>query len=408
MKARWTPLIFAAGLGAGWLIFGGGTRESAEAAKNKSAAPVVRKSEAPTVTSPHESKFHTFAKELPKLSEDEREAFTKSLTPGDRAAAIEAMLDQAGPDGIPVVTHSMIVQILMTWASEDFDGAWAWARQVESDGDRKFVASQILDVCGGKDPDRALALHLEMAAEDPDFSSSAPLDILQKAASKDAASYLDLLGKLPFGKGVRGRAMDFAADFDFQQAADGLTDLKKRHDRGYPSAFATNFLASWASRDVDAAYAWFAKNPDPFFYENFCSLLEGIEKLGVPGASYAWAADKLNEPGPARDAMIQSLMHPRSSRGLTDINFIAQAMPDAASRDSFLSDVMTIMRGTRGEIAIEFIYVLSQMSTPAVRMETFRQLGKNSLLRVAKIPDAQLQQWGLTRQQIEQAQASGR
>lgn len=205
MKVHWAILFFAVGLGAGWLIFGGGVRESAEAAGNKSAAPFVRKLEARPVTSPHESKFRTFAKELPKLSENDREAFTKSLTPGDRAAAIEAMLAQAGPNGIPVETHSMIGQILMTWASEDFDGAWAWARQIESDGDRKFVASQLLDFSGGKDPDRALALHLEMAAEDPDFSSSAPLDILQKAASKDAGSYLDLLGKVPFGKGVRGQ-----------------------------------------------------------------------------------------------------------------------------------------------------------------------------------------------------------
>ena len=95
--------------------------------------------------------------------------------------------------------------------------------------------------------------------------------------------------------------------------------------------FPSNFVSNWAARDADAAYAWFAKNEN-VTYEKFGSLLEGVEKQGVPGASYTWAADKLEEPGTARDAVIRGLAQFDWERKTTTINSIAQAMPDDASR----------------------------------------------------------------------------
>jgi len=400
MKVHWTPIIYAAGLGTGWLVFGGGVRESAESAGNKSAAPVVTKREARPAKTPHETKFRNFAKELPKLSTEDKEAFKKSLAPKDRPAAIEAMLAQAGPDGIPGQTRVMVDEILKTWANEDFEGVWAWCQQLESDASRKFVASQIIEGLVNKDPDRAFALHLEMAAEDPEFTSHAPLNILQQAVSKDAASFLDLLGKLPCRNGSSGRPMDFAADFDFQQAADGITALTKSHSGKSPPAFPTNFLSSWAARDADAAYAWYANNNGTPF-ENFGNLLEGIEKQGVPGASAARAADKLSQPGTARDAMLRSLAQSTSDRKASTINSIAQAMPDTTSRDRFLGDMLTT--SPYSDPMAEVGFTLNQMSTPAARLEALQQLRNNNRLYPAKISDTQLQQWGLTRQQVEQA-----
>lgn len=406
MKARWASIIFAAGLGAGWLIFGGGTHETAETAGNKYVAPVVTKREPRPATNPHDVKFRNFAKELPTLSVEEREAFQKSLAPGDRAAAIEALLAQAGPYGIPEEDMSMLDQILKIWAGEDINGAWSWCQRIKSDVTREFVAGILLNGFADKDLDRAFALHLEMATENPDFGSSVPMKILHQAVSKDAASFLDLLGKLPFGNGGSARPEDFAEDFDFQQAAEGVTALRKNRGGKSPPVYPTNFLSTWASRDADAAYAWYCKNPGEPFNESCVNLIEGLEKQGSPGA--VWVAEKLNDPGSARDAIIRWLTEFTEiySGHNSTISSIAQAMPDAANRDRFLADMVTT---SRYAYPIDpFGYALTQMSTPAARLDTLQRLGKSNKLDAAKIPDAQLQQWGLTRQQVEQVQASGR
>lgn len=404
MKAHWTPIIFAAGLGAGWLIFGDGMRESEVASENKSTAPVVRKREARPEKTPHEAKFRNFAKELPKLGDEDKDAFKKSLAPADRAVAIEAILAQAGPDGIHFSTMAMIAGILKTWAGEDFDGAWAWCRRIKSGANRKFVATDLLNALVDKDPGRALALHLEMVAENPNFFSNVPYSLIKQAATKDAASFLEVLGlieKIPFDPFAenRGEAVDFAVDFDFQQAVDGVS----ARDGEAPNGFPTNFLSTWAERDADAAYAWLSTNEGGFFSQGFGSLFEGIEKRGVPGASYIWAVDKLNDSGTSRDAMIRELSRYVAP---TIINSIAQAIPDIASRDRFLGDV--VKASFWEDAAREHRDALTQMSTPEARLETLRQLGQINKLNAAEIPDAQLQQWGLTRQQVEQAQSFGR
>jgi hypothetical protein len=399
MKAHWAPIIFAAGLGAGWVMFGGGIREIAEPAENKSAAPVITKREARLVTSPHEVKFRNFAKELPTLSMEKREAFQNSLTSGDRPAALEAMLAQAGPYGIPGETAAMISEILKAWADEDFDGAWAWCRRIESDANRNFIASELLPQLVDKDPYRALALHLEMVAGGPGFSSSVLFELLPQVATKDAASFLDFLGKLPFDYNDQSIPVEFAADFNFQHAADGIVALSK-NKKAPIQILPSNLLSTWAKRDADAAYAWFSKNGN-LPHENFGNLLEGIEKQGPPGASYSWAADKLNEPGCRREPMIRALADIRSDHNTSVINGIAQAMPDTADRDRFLGDVM--MMNYLANPVDHYGYALNQMSSPTARLEIFQRLGKvDRLVNAENIPDAQLQQWGITRQQVEE------
>lgn len=405
MKARWTPIIFAAGLGTGWLIFGEGMRENAEAAGDKSVAPVVHKRGPRPVTTSHEAKFHNFAKELPSLSEEEMEAFKKSLAPADRPAAIEAMLAQTGPYGLPGGTMAMTSEILKAWAGEDFDGAWAWCQRIESDASRNFIASELLPQLVDKDPDRALALHLEMAAGDPGFSSTVLFDLLPQVTTKDAASFLNFLGKLPFDYNDQSMPVEFAADFSFQQAADGIVAIRK-NQKAPIQMLPNNLLSSWATRDADAAYAWFSKNGN-LPRENFGNLLEGIEKQGTPGASYSWAADKLNEPGCRRETMIHALADIRSDHNTSVINGIAQAMPDTANRDRFLGDV--VMMNHLANPVAHYGYALTQMSSPTARLETLQRLGEaNKLVDAESIPDAHLQQWGLTREQVEQAQSAGK
>ena len=90
-----------------------------------------------------------------------------------------------------------------------------------------------------------------------------------------------------------------------------------------------------------------------------------------------------------------------SDRKASTINSIAQAMPDTTSRDRFLGDILTT--SPYSDPMAEVGFTLNQMSTPAARLEALQQLRNNNRLYPAKISDTQLQQWGLTRQQVEQA-----
>jgi hypothetical protein len=77
------------------------------------------------------------------------------------------------------------------------------------------------------------------------------------------------------------------------------------------------------------------------------------------------------------------------------INGIIQALPDAAVRDRFLIQVAC----EYGEIPT---IAISAMSSSKVRLEAFSQLRKQDYyeLDITKFTEADLQAWGVTRQQI--------
>lgn len=398
MKSHWAFLIFVPGLDAGCLVSHGGSHESAVAANET----VARKHEARPAKNPHEAKFRSFAKQLPKLNEEEREAFEKSLAPANRAAAIEALLAQTSVYGLSGDASTMVSHILNIWAGDDFNGAWAWCQQIENDLTRQFIASQLLSILVDKDPDRALALHLKMAAHYPNFkfiNSIVPTVVIQKASSKNAAYFLDIEGKLPFGVASQGNGVSFAADFNFQQAADGVTALIQSHDGKEPRLFPSNFISSWAVRDADAAYAWFYKNKE-IASNDFGRILEGIEKKEGHDASIAWAAVKLNESGARRQDVISSF--DRSFAVIpSNVSAIARSMPDAASSDRFLGDVVALNYGDNP--LSDLGYAINQMSTPTVRLDAMQRLATRRRLDTSRISDAQIKAWSLTREQMEQA-----
>ncbi len=67
----------------------------------------------------------------------------------------------------------------------------------------------------------------------------------------------------------------------------------------------------------------------------------------------------------------------------------------------FLTDAITMNNESNPADAIGF--ALNAMSSPEARLEALRRLAESKRLNIAKTPDAQLQTWGLSRQQVEQA-----
>jgi len=397
MKTQWMIGIFVAGIILGWLIPRDVLVPDEKTGSSELPGKSERKRQDRAAVSAHPSKWQTVANQLANGSDEERSTFRDSLKPEDRAGLIEAILSRSGPDGLDENSKSFIHAILNLWANDDFETAWAWSQQLAGGANRKFMAEKLLAAFVEKEPKRAMELYQTMVADFPDFGYEVPMALLKKAAGTGATDYLDILNKIPPGSPV-GTDMKFSETFDFQLVADRLSQTGKDQ---MPRVLPTNFISSWAQRAPDAAYAWFAKN-DSVAFNDFGSLLEGIEKQGAPGSAQQWAVAKLEESGAPRKKMIDGLRDnygPSSAK----INAIALAMPDTVSRDRFYKDVFVEAFGVYDPIQ-QLGFTISGMSSPEVRLQAlqdYRTLGRR--ISISEFTDSQLQAWGITREQLGQA-----
>jgi hypothetical protein len=381
-------LVFTCSACLGWWVSGGESAVSLPQAAESSSNRLERKREAGYTTHAREAEFEAFAKRVPTISREDRKAFSENLTPQERAALLDVIIRQGDPGGFSAETKDTLSDIINAWAAKDFAGAWAWSQQLGSKSCRNYVASALVERMTGEDLPRALALHLEMSAADPTFYSNVPTWALMNSTTSNASDFLDLLGKLNTGGSISGVGCDFAKNFDFQRAAEGVNTLLE-NTKKLPSAFPLNFYAVWAERDPDAAMAWFANHNGGF--ERFSNLLEGVEKQGIPGAASAWAASKIQESETFRKVIVDGLANNSSA---AEIDGVVKALPDSKSRDQFLTELFV-------KQPANFAATLAKMSSPQARLEAFEQVKKGGGDFSEKISEAQYQAWGVTRQQFE-------
>jgi hypothetical protein len=245
MKKRFLCLIFVGCVALGWLARGGVSPQNPPQAIQASQTAPEGKTALRQTSTAREAEFLAFAKRLPPLNNAEGHEFNKNLTPQDRGLLLETLLKEGNPSGLKYEGHSAISSILRIWVNEDFEGAWTWSQQIANDTSRRFMMGKILDQLSRKDLTRALALHLEMHAADPKFTSDAPLIALEATTPKSASDFINLLNKIPLhGGGTRD--FDFVKDFDFQQAAAGASALLKKQNQ-LPDEFPMNFIKVWGS-----------------------------------------------------------------------------------------------------------------------------------------------------------------
>jgi hypothetical protein len=393
MKKRFLCLIFVGSVALGWLAGGGVSTTNPPHALQTSQTRPERKTAPRQTSTAREAEFLAFAKRLPTFFDNEDNEFSKNLSPQDRGALIETLLKEGNPSGLKSEGHSAVSSTLQVWVKEDFESAWTWSQQIANDASRRFIMGEILEQLVDKDPTRAFALHLEMSAADPKFKSDAPLFALRATTPKSASDFINLLNKIP--PNVHGGSTchcDFARNFDFQQAAVGISALLKKQDQ-VPSAFPMNFMQVWGERDPDAAFAWLASEK-PHNFLRFGGLLEGIEKQGVPGAASAWAAGKIEESESFRKVVIEGMCQAQAAA----INGIVKALPDTNSSDRFLTGlfILNIERDSQG-----FMQILSGMSSPQARLEAFSQVKKQGRSLNNTITRDQYQALGVTQQQFE-------
>ncbi len=185
----------------------------------------------------------------------------------------------------------MIDQLLGAWAEENFEAAWAWSQQLEGEGAQNFIASRLLNQLVATDLEHALSLYLELIQINPSLKSEVPEKALAGAALKNADEFLKLAGKFGFSW-TTGFACEFAKDFNFQQAADGIIKLPGREDSRLPLGFPKNFYEAWAERDREAAFKSFIEGKLDRA-GGLYGFLNGLEKHNPSEAVWGWVAEKI-------------------------------------------------------------------------------------------------------------------
>ena len=393
MKKPFLLLIFSGSAAVGWLMHGGvPARGEEHAGKIAEARSPQQKLDKVKRLSAREKEFQDFTKRIPILSDAERHSFGDNLGAEDRGKLIETILKEGNPNRLSNESRSIIESILTIWVTKDFDGAWAWSQRLFPDAYRRYIAGNILDKLAKGDLTRALNLHMEMIAIDPKFSSRVPSLALSQAAGKSAGEFLTILNQIPpHGSGNSG-GCEFARDFDFQLAADGISRLLKHKE--LPSEFPRNIVKAWAERDPDAAFAWLTLKDEIGGGGSFRVLLDEIEKQGNPGAASAWVVGKLEESESSRQKILSGMVNATSA----NITGVINALPDSSSSDRFLTELFAVQ--TRHYLH-DFATTLPRMSSPRVRLEAFAQAKKDGVSLAGRFPETAYQTWGITKEQFD-------
>jgi hypothetical protein len=384
MKKRNFVLLFAGSLVAGWAL----RYATSSSEPPQSVQPSTTRLRPKMARTPARSARLDQFLILPR---DEQANFCKNVSPQDRAALIELVLQDSDPSGMASASRSMIESMIETWVEEDFTGAWAWCQQLTSVTWKRYIAGEVLEKLAEKDLTLALTLHLELNAADPLFDSFVSNLAIMNAATKSASDFLDVLGRLPNHQGGTTNA-DFARDFDFQQAAEGVNTLLKKQKQ-LPPEFPMNFIETWGERDPDAAFNWLV-SLGRHRIVSLDSLLEGLGKQGIPGATSTWVAGKIEESATSRNVIAQEMTNASSAM----IHDIQKALPSSESSDRFMTELFLQQCKVYPS---NFTASLAAMSSPQVRINAFSRAKEehNDLNQQAN--ELRYEDFGVTRQQFE-------
>ena len=399
MRASWGILIFAAGLGIGcWIASYRGTTFQAASLTDSTKQSKLLENR-PTRT-PHERKWQGFGESVAKMQSEEQEEVLKTLDPHDRAAALESLLAQAGPEGLDSDLKEMVTKILIKWGMEDFDGAWGWTQSCKPESVRIFAVRKLLEDLAGRDSARALNLYYQQLENGPNYETDVPAILVNASAGKSTDDFIELLGRFRFDhRGntfwghPRNTSVHFAPDFDFRTAAE--TTVKLRHERegGWPECYPSNLIKEWGKRDLSAATDWMMKCPVLPFNE-WDSLYEAAQEVLGTKEAGVWMVARLDSAGDQKDGMMNMLINFSSSE---NVKAVAAAIPDTGKRDRFLEDLIAASGGDYAENCTGTALCL--ISSPAARLAALRKMPSHNDWRP---DDDDLEHLGITSEQFDE------
>ena len=387
MKKRHFVLLFASSLVAGWAwrsaTSSNDLPQSAQASPTRLRPKMAR-------TPARSERLEQFS----KFTFNEQMNFCNNALSQDRAALVELLLHDGDPSGLVWESRTMIDIMIEAWVKEDFTSAWAWCQQLTCVTWKRYIAGELLDLLAEKDFTLALNLHLEMSAADSLFDSSIPDRALANAATKSASDFLDVLGKFP-DRNSNSIEANFARDFDFKQTAEGVNALLRKQKK-LPPEFPYNFIETWGERDPDAAFDWLVSlGRDSDCDADLDSLLEGLGKQGIPGATSNWVAGKIEESVTSRSVIAQGLTNASSAM----IQDIQKALPSSESSDRFMTELFLEQCKVGPS---NYSASLAAMSSPQVRINAFLRAKKEDHDLNREANELRYEDFGVTRQQFEE------
>ncbi|RYD35683.1 MAG: hypothetical protein EOP87_06925 [Verrucomicrobiaceae bacterium] len=394
IRVKWLPalLVFAIGLPLGWLL------RDADLSDRSSFSPFFPKPVArhgSTAGTGAEERWNNFASGMMGAGGPD----WKDLPPGDRAAALRAMIDLTGPRRHQLDRHleKTMGEVLKEWATDDLEGALSAARDTSNEDLRQFMIDGIKRSLIGKDLDKLLALEQEFPQRRMRFGVAMVHQGVMATLEQGAEKFIAALEKAPAsgGTGIEGK---FPADFDFEFAADGMARVMASIDSPTNVVCPTNFFREWAKQDADAAFSWWLAN-EPLPFSNLGDLIS-VPEGKSPEDAAAWLAAKIQQPAIDREKIIRELGREYPEVLSVRISAIAQAMRDTGASDVFLTDFLRLNSHPDLDRQYTMAFVFSSMSSPAARLAAIQTIrDREGYVRIDHFTNEQFASWGISREQ---------
>jgi hypothetical protein len=312
----------------------------------------------------------------------------------------------SGPGGMDFQDKWLIRTALEKWGEGNRQAVLDWVSGLPNGPTKRFLFSKVLEtLVMNSDPDLAMRLAKDFQARDPAWNFDgftekmvgAAIDKAWKNPASTAQDMLELYKQLPTNSSVTNLSSvkEYPENFDFSAFLDGL--IAFRQNGGKPNFLPTNTLTAWAKDDPQAATTWLLEtvenNESTLPFIGWRNISEAVSSTHGSQAFYEWASKVMEG---ASEKFLRTQFRSSSDR---DVLGIVGATQNPATRDRLLTSAIG-----RSDIESSIRY-LSMISTPTARLEaisksryTFQQADKKF-----DLDDALFRDWGLTREQVEEA-----
>ena len=273
-------------------------------------------------------------------------------------------------DGFDVLLDS-----LKSLSARDPDAAVEWVLSLETENDRRYLLSLVVGVIGETNFEEGLMMQ-ENLAKAYGQSIKLPFSQIAEAASKDANALVRLFSVSairevdePMVYPVR----EYAKDFDFETALNGLADLQATFPKGeHFGLFPADILEQWAKRDPERAMEWALSEKEILFNTGIRDFMAGY-KMKASDAEMVEMVSKIY----AKDEGYDSTWKALSGAGNEAVvqGFIEKAASGGGSNQLLAGLLSESMGEMRMEDQVARQMLLGNI-TAEQRMEIF--IGKNA------------------------------
>ncbi len=404
MKSRLLYLLFPLGILTGYLI-PRSQPVGESVTKNDTHAPRANGPNRPkSISSPHETARILALADGISASKRQNDKEQKTIASADIPAVITHLLSQAGPSGLNWKVRSEIDRMLVNWATEDFDSAFAWASSYPNKNAAKDFLEVILRERAKTDFEGTMTC-MNKIRDESGIKLNLGQFLFDAAAKRSALEAFNVLAAFPSdGNGLSASEVEFPPGFDFKTFAElTSTHMKNNKNDGYIafSYYPSNSLKEWAKVDSSAALEFYLSS-DQHPFNNLGQITSAFINLTKPESAYPWLSEQYAAlEGSQRSKFGRSLnsVFPHEM-GVAPLVGLVESLPTPALKNEMVTDMLKGFGGTYSNgNKMMYIDLLSLLPTPAERLEVIRQ--SHMRYSMSEASDEKLSEFGITREQIK-------